>query len=113
VRLPADDVVLELLDSSSTSYKDVFPPGQPFKSLYALHAIRDYIAGVRRFDDTERSAAGSASIRTLAVALKRTMSFIVAGIQDNDVTDRNSSKQVEMTLILHFVKCYTRLLSGT
>jgi ubiquitin carboxyl-terminal hydrolase 34 len=36
--------LLKDLTLETTHYADLFPQGKPFKSMYALHALREYIA---------------------------------------------------------------------
>lgn len=41
---PIYDRMLKDFDSAMP-YTEIFPVGQPFKSLYAVHSLRQYIAG--------------------------------------------------------------------
>ncbi|KJR88706.1 uncharacterized protein SPSK_06843 [Sporothrix schenckii 1099-18] len=43
VELTIDEEFLHRFDKDGVSYKDVFYIGQPYKSLYTLHALREYL----------------------------------------------------------------------
>lgn len=43
IKFPVYDVLMANFESEEISYKEVFPPGLPFKSLYAIYALREYI----------------------------------------------------------------------
>lgn len=43
IKFPVYDVLLANFESEDVSYKEVFPLGRPFKSLYAIYALREYI----------------------------------------------------------------------
>ncbi|CAK7274619.1 hypothetical protein SEPCBS119000_006265 [Sporothrix epigloea] len=42
-QLPINEEFLSQFDQSGLAYTDVFPVGQPYKSLYALHALQQYL----------------------------------------------------------------------
>ena len=43
VKFPVYDRVLNDFASKTTSHSEIFPVGQPFKSLYAIYALRECI----------------------------------------------------------------------
>ncbi len=43
VQLTVDERFLSLFEQDGLSYKEVFSIGQPYKSLYALHALREFL----------------------------------------------------------------------
>ncbi|KAF4990869.1 hypothetical protein FDECE_14224 [Fusarium decemcellulare] len=96
VKLPTDGHLLRSIDSEATSYRDVFPPGQPFKSLYAVHALIEYteaalhgrINGDEGLNDV--SSGPNSRSTAYAKALKTSMSFVVQAISDESVFDRAS-----------------------
>ncbi|KKP04545.1 hypothetical protein THAR02_03371 [Trichoderma harzianum] len=47
VKLPTDRHIIDLFESPTTVYTDLFPQGQPYKCLYAVHAFSKYIESVR------------------------------------------------------------------
>ncbi|KFA72723.1 hypothetical protein S40288_07612 [Stachybotrys chartarum IBT 40288] len=48
ITLPADGHILARIGSDETSYADIFPQGEVYKSLYALHALREFVEGARQ-----------------------------------------------------------------
>ncbi|KAI1074724.1 hypothetical protein F5B20DRAFT_429744 [Whalleya microplaca] len=118
ISLPADDSILAVFDDSSASYKDIFPLGQPFKSLYAIHALREYLS-TRRLKssvmqtsslDVESQQQTSDDQRE---ALVRAMSLIVAAICDPDVVGQCSSEAMQIQLSLQLVDGFVQLLKET
>ncbi|KAF4343618.1 hypothetical protein FBEOM_2417 [Fusarium beomiforme] len=96
IKLPIDGHFLKLINSGTASYKDIFPSGQPFKSLYAVHALIEYAESLlpSHFTspgDPVNAISGSDS-ETIVVpeALRTSMSFIVQAISDEDVFTRAS-----------------------
>jgi len=112
VNLPADELVLDLFHSPSSSYKEIFPAGQPFKSLYALYALRVFLNSTRRNNDGDVLLSGDASFLDLQSALKRAMKLIVDALSDDDVVERTASKDIEVMLFLQLIEFYQELLKG-
>ncbi|KAF9765197.1 hypothetical protein IL306_002570 [Fusarium sp. DS 682] len=96
IKLPIDGHFLKLINSGTASYKDIFPSGQPFKSLYAVHALIEYAEGLlpSHFinpDDPDDAISGSVSDTiVLPKALRTSMSFVVQAISDEDISTRAS-----------------------
>ncbi|KAH8686753.1 hypothetical protein BGZ61DRAFT_45221 [Ilyonectria robusta] len=96
VKLPTDGHILKSIDSDGSSYRDVFPPGQPYKSLYAVHALLQYTeAALHGRVNSERGACDGTEDRpsqpvSYAQAVKTSLSLIVQAISDEDVLDRAS-----------------------
>ncbi|KAH7221013.1 hypothetical protein BKA60DRAFT_48685 [Fusarium oxysporum] len=89
IKLPTDGHFMRLIGSETTSSKDIFPSGQPFKSLYAVHALIEYAETllpsqlISHLNDVT-TGSGSDPV-TLPEALKRPISFIVQAISDEDI----------------------------
>jgi ubiquitin carboxyl-terminal hydrolase 34 len=104
---------------SATSHSDIFPLGQPFKSLYAVHALREYIAIrtqkvsiLRKFPCMMISSLfEKGSVEETALA--RAISLIVAAISDRDVLDHCGSDELRDFLALHLIDSFVNLLKGT
>lgn len=96
MKLPTDGHILKSIDSDGSSYRDVFPPGQPYKSLYAVHALLQYTeAALHGRVNSERGACDGTEDRpsqpvSYAQAVKTSLSLIVQAISDEDVLDRAS-----------------------
>ncbi|KAK4196643.1 putative ubiquitin carboxyl-terminal hydrolase [Triangularia verruculosa] len=110
VKLPADEGILKTIDSPTLSFQEFFPMGQAFKSLYAVHALREYIAARRKQSNTAKADAdgkrGQELLQLYADSLTRAMSLVVPAIS-NDVAAHCPSRELrielEMTLLDTFV----------
>ncbi|KAI1103786.1 hypothetical protein F4804DRAFT_309190 [Jackrogersella minutella] len=113
VSLPADDSILTTFENPATSYRDVFPFGQPFKSLYALHALREYLNTRQIKSNVMSSQDGEGQVNTAIDkqdALARAISLIVAAICDAEVVERSSSEALQLKLSLELVDNFVQLL---
>ncbi|KAF5661658.1 hypothetical protein FHETE_8306 [Fusarium heterosporum] len=89
VKLPTNGHFSKLIDNNSASYDDIFPRGQPFKSLYAIHALIEYtgphphgVEGLNIVPSTSESGFAQYS-----KALETAVSFVVQAISDENVFD--------------------------
>ncbi|KAF4629829.1 hypothetical protein G7Y89_g8311 [Cudoniella acicularis] len=98
VKFPVSDRLLKDFDSAATSYSEIFPQGQPFKLLYVIHALREYI--------TSQSQKGPVS----GEALTRAISLVVAAISDKDVLGNCTSDDLRDCLALHLIDCLVQFL---
>ncbi|KAI0097657.1 hypothetical protein GGR51DRAFT_465287 [Nemania sp. FL0031] len=118
ISLPADDSILAAFESSETSPRDVFPLRQPFKSLYAIHALREYLH-TRRLKNTVMHASSreAATQHQLTSdhqdAVTKAMSLIVAAICDHDVINQCSNEEMKLQLGLELVDTFVQLLKET
>ncbi|EXK37593.1 hypothetical protein FOXG_09439 [Fusarium oxysporum f. sp. lycopersici 4287] len=89
IKLPTDGHFMRLIGSETTSSKDIFPSGQPFKSLYAVHALIEYAETllpsqlISHLNDATTGSGPDPVI--LPEALKTPISFIVQAISDEDI----------------------------
>ncbi|KAH6965506.1 hypothetical protein EDB82DRAFT_300975 [Fusarium venenatum] len=92
-QLPTDGRLSKLIDNEPATYKDVFPPGQPFKSLYAVHALLKYIKTLSSNINSDGSQNDTFSPRSVSYfkALKTAMSLVVHAISDKDVFEQAST----------------------
>lgn len=113
--LPADENLLASVASTSTSYRDLFPLGQPFRSLYALYALDKYL--VRREseesppDGREEPGTATASAK-FPEALSRAMSLVVSAIEDREVIVQCPTYEVQVNLSAALIDRYLRLLKS-
>lgn len=115
--LPADDSILTAFENSGTSYRDIFPFGQPFKSLYALHALREYLSTRRLKNNVMQVSTQDCDVQVKTTneqqdALVRAVSLIVAAICDPEVVERGSSEALQLKLGLELVENFVQLLKG-
>ncbi|RWA14040.1 hypothetical protein EKO27_g1099 [Xylaria grammica] len=118
ISLPADGSVLAAIESSNASPLDVFPLGQPFKSLYAIHALREYLQ-TRRLKNTMMHASSHEETMQQQFtndqqdALAKAISLIVAAICDPHVIDQCSNEDMRLQLSLELVDTFAQLLKET
>lgn len=96
------------------SYEDVFPPGQPYKSLYAVHALVDYVRAI--IPDTRTSVQMPSSPNSLestrhAKVIKRSTSLVVQAISDHRVLSR-TSEPLRVKLSSSLMHAYLRFIDG-
>ncbi|KAK3996099.1 ubiquitin carboxyl-terminal hydrolase 34 [Cladorrhinum sp. PSN332] len=114
VKLPADETILRAFENTSASYQDMFPAGQPFKSLYALHALRSHLSSQKPEQaretspmETDDTSDSSSSYEAL---LTRAMSLVVPAISDENVTAQCSSRELQFELGSALLKALIFLL---
>ncbi|KAI1500599.1 ubiquitin carboxyl-terminal hydrolase [Biscogniauxia marginata] len=118
ISLPADDSILAAFENPDTSHRDVFPLGQPFKCLYALHALREYLS-TRRLKNSVMQLSGKDSENRQKTAgdqedaLVKAMSLIVSAICDPNVIGKCSSEGLRLLLSLQLVENFVQLLKET
>ncbi|KAK5664214.1 hypothetical protein OQA88_430 [Cercophora sp. LCS_1] len=114
VKLPAHESLLEAIESPSTTYPNLFPPGQPFKSLYAIHVMREVLATQRQSQSIDQLEEYLNSDKTVPCAysesLNRAMALVVPAVLDKRVIGLNSDKKWEMELGSSLVECFVSLL---
>ncbi|KJZ76086.1 hypothetical protein HIM_04542 [Hirsutella minnesotensis 3608] len=88
VKLPADGFIISRFESDATSYRDLFLPGQPFKSLYALHALTEYVESVsRESSNIEPGLRQDEPSSSRAEALARSLHLVVQALSDHEVIE--------------------------
>ncbi|KAK3380099.1 hypothetical protein B0T24DRAFT_519847 [Lasiosphaeria ovina] len=114
VKLPADENILKAIGNPSTSYQEFFPLGQAFKSLYAVHALREYLGTQRRrfspgnFEEQEEYADGWP--QSYSASLIRAMSLLVPALSDPEVIAQCPSQELQMDVSSALVECFVALL---
>ncbi|CAK7220748.1 hypothetical protein SEUCBS140593_004335 [Sporothrix eucalyptigena] len=81
VQLPTNDEFLSHFDKDDLAYTDVFYIGQPYKSLYAMHALHEYL--LRRLQQTDEAE----SIATVLVPSPKSSETADVQMQTPDSTD--------------------------
>ncbi|KAI0395296.1 hypothetical protein F5Y17DRAFT_423819 [Xylariaceae sp. FL0594] len=118
VSLPADDSTLAAFESPSTSHQDVFPLGQPFKSLYAIHALREYLSTRKLKSSMMQNSTQEAETpdrlgSEQQDAVIRAVALLVAAICDPAVIDQCANRDLRLQLALELVDNFVRLLKET
>jgi ubiquitin carboxyl-terminal hydrolase 34 len=102
---------------TDTSHSEIFPIGQPFKSLYAIHALKEYIVGQTQkvssqllFQQEQLAELKQGSVNE--TALTRAISLIIAALSDRDVLDHCASDDLRDCLALHLIDCFVHFMKG-
>ncbi|KAI1435773.1 hypothetical protein GGR50DRAFT_693844 [Xylaria sp. CBS 124048] len=117
ISLPANDSILAAFETAGTSPRDVFPLAQPFKSLYAIHALREYL-NTRRLKFTMMRASSHEATTSKQLieeqqnAVAKAISLIVAAICDKDIIDQCSAGELRLKLCFELVDNFIQLLKG-
>ncbi|WZH42653.1 uncharacterized protein QYS62_003649 [Fusarium acuminatum] len=111
VKLPTDGHILKLIDNESASYNDIFPCGQPFKSLYAVHALVEYTEPPLPDGDDSNvlSSSSESEFVQYSKALKTAISFVVQAISDENVFD-GASMFLRLKLTCGLLHAFRRFL---
>ncbi|UKZ56532.1 hypothetical protein TrVGV298_010369 [Trichoderma virens] len=107
IKLPTGRHIINLFESPTTVYTDLFPPGQPYKFLYAIQAISKHIESVRLAESNSNKVGIS-----YKEALRTSSSLVSQAISDESLLDQiNPVLQVElMGALMH---TFTQLLRNT
>jgi len=110
-----DPSILRAIEDPLTSYREIFSPGEPLKDLYALGAMREYIAMQRQrtthaqhqqyLDDPTSNEC------PVSIALSRVMALVVSVISDRAVTE-GADQDCHMELSSSLVELFSHLLDG-
>ncbi|RFN49684.1 hypothetical protein FIE12Z_6036 [Fusarium flagelliforme] len=117
ITLPTDGHLPKWIDNGIASYNDIFPPGQPYKSLYALHVLVKYTnllpSGYVNIDDSLDDTP-LASFVTNTKALETALSLIVHAISDKNIFQQTSMVmrlRLTATLLQTFRQFYDKIVA--
>ena len=116
VKLPADEKLITAIDDPSTSYTDIFPPGQLFKSLYAVHTLQEYLGIKRRKhpppqrNQTQHVPEGQPC--PFAISLTRVLSLVVSAISELEDVAQAPSQHLQLELSSALQQCLGSVLKG-
>src|SRR3569832_2156239 len=96
VKLPTDENTLRTIENPSTPYREIFPPKDTLKSLYAVHAL---IRSRSRRENAQTTPPKS------SIASQRVFSLVVSAISDHDVLDSCSDKLLQLELSSSLLQC--------
>lgn len=101
---------MESFEEQSAVHTDIFPPGQPFKALYAVHALSEYKALACR---AEAAVANSSSFpqRSKEKARNKSICLIVQAISDHHKLSQHST-QLQMQLTSSLMQTLVEWLQG-
>lgn len=101
-----DEHILELLTKDTADYLEIFPIGQPLKSLYALYAIGEYLNPLSPLANPSDESGGYDR------ALRRILRLVVSAISDRKVIDSGSGAILKAKLASRLVRQFARILTG-
>lgn len=116
VKLPPDENIIRAIKAVDVPYNELFPIGQPFKSLYAVYALRHYLSSRREHKPSSQMAAEWEVVQPgggsgeYPAALSRGMSLIVAAITDGDVLSQCPSSELRISLGSALVHCFVDIV---
>ncbi|KAK6446940.1 ubiquitin carboxyl-terminal hydrolase 34 [Trichoderma asperellum] len=114
IQLPTDGGIIDLFESPIATHTDIFPPRQPYKSLYIIRALTEYIESIRLIEssDEEGIKALRFSQSSYEEALRKSYSLIVQAISNESFLDQiTPSLQIELMEAL--MATFVRLLQNT
>jgi ubiquitin carboxyl-terminal hydrolase 34 len=113
VCLPLDEHILGPIRDESVGYRSVFAVGQPFKSLYAAHALRQYLV-LNRQATTSLLRVADHDIFTESAnhsaVLRRVASLTIAAICDHEVLGRTQNLDLQLALSISLVEGFAAAL---
>ncbi|KAF7921904.1 uncharacterized protein EAE97_011195 [Botrytis byssoidea] len=98
IQFPVYDRILQDLSNSIVPYTEIFPLGQPYKALYSLYGLKQYIS--------TQSSKGSVD----NAVFDRAMTLLVAAISDPRFLDNGALQAIKENLTMHFISSFTSLL---
>ncbi|KAI0200761.1 hypothetical protein F4808DRAFT_151120 [Astrocystis sublimbata] len=114
ISLPADNSTLAAFESPATSPRDIFPLGQPFKSLYAIHALREYLNTWRLKSTMRTFSRPGITEKQLKNdqqdVVTKILALVTAAICDPDVVEQCSNQDLRLQLGLELVDTFVQLL---
>lgn len=114
IKLPPDDNILGAIRSPDVPHAEIFPSGQPLKSLYAVHVLREHMTSQRKSqgaqsDGDQVGSEGPAA--QYSAFLTRVMSLVVAAISDEEVLGQGPDPERQIDLTSALVDSFVRILS--
>ncbi|ESZ91138.1 hypothetical protein SBOR_8472 [Sclerotinia borealis F-4128] len=98
IQFPVYDRVLQDLGNSTVPYTEIFPLGQPYKALYGLYGLKQYISS--------QSLKGSVD----ETVFNRAIILLIAAISDPKFLGNCAPQAIRQTLAMHFVSSLASLL---
>lgn len=113
MQLPADGEFTARFESENASHLDIFLKGHPFKTLYAIHAIGDYVeaAHYQRRQVHPDAKDASTRLETFQQALEKSLRLVVDAIADTELVD-DVSLALRLRILGSLVRIYVKLFNG-
>lgn len=98
VQFPVYERILEDLNNLSTPYTEIFPLGRPYKALYGLHGLTQYISSQSLQGSVDEAVSG------------RAMALLISVISDSKFLKGDTPQTIRQTLAVHFISSLASLL---
>ncbi|KXJ97572.1 hypothetical protein Micbo1qcDRAFT_230193 [Microdochium bolleyi] len=118
IKLPADESILATFEDPSTSHQDIFPLGQPFKSLYAVYALREHLNAHRMRNKVVQSSSHDLdfldeSATNHRKASVRVLSVLVSALCDEAVIQQDLSENLQTLLRSQLLSTYVQVVEDS
>lgn len=111
--LPAESRQLELIDSPSSSHHDIFPKGEPYKCLYAVYTLDQYLnTAQKRIVLLSGGARDEDAITAAKNALARAWALVVDAVSDADLLSGSEDVLPKYQLSETLMQLHLRVLNG-
>lgn len=114
VQLPTDGGIIDLFESPTVTHTDLFPPGQPYKSLYVIRALTEYIESIRLIESSDET--GRKALRfsqsSYEEALRKSYSLVVMAISNESFLEQ-ITPALQIELMQALMATFVRLLQNT
>ncbi|KAM0514975.1 hypothetical protein ACHAPE_006297 [Trichoderma viride] len=114
VQLPTDGGIIDLFESPTATHADIFPPGQPYKSLYVIRALTEYIEAIRLIESSDEK--GKKALRfsqsSYEEALRKSYSLVVLAISNESFLEQ-ITPALQTELMQALMATFVRLLQNT
>ncbi|KAG5950854.1 hypothetical protein E4U53_004309 [Claviceps sorghi] len=112
VQLPADGEFTARFELDNASHLDIFFKGHPFKTLYAIHAIGDYVEAAHyQRQQVHPDAEGAAKrLDSFHQALEKSLRLVVDAMADPELLDGVSSP-LRLRIVGSLVQIYMKLFN--
>lgn len=98
IKFPIYEKLLASFNSADSSHEDIFALGQPFKCLYAIHALREHLA-----TQVQKGTINSS-------ALSKSANLIVSAIINQKVLNSCANEDLRYVMAQHLLDSLTQLI---
>ncbi|KAH6687235.1 ubiquitin carboxyl-terminal hydrolase [Plectosphaerella plurivora] len=112
--LPAESRQLELIDSPTSSHHDIFPKGEPYKCLYAVYTLDQYLnTAQKRIVLLSGGARDEDAITAAKNALARAWALVVDAVSDADLLSGSEDVLPKYQLSETLMQLHLRVLNDS
>ncbi|KOS18906.1 hypothetical protein ESCO_001220 [Escovopsis weberi] len=108
IMLPADCRAMDRIDKPTTSYSEIFTSGEPFKTLYAMHALTELLEATRP-RGSDGNVYRAFSLTSYDATARKAFELIVHAISDMDLVP-DTEAQLQVDILDSLVQMLMKLL---